>query len=165
MKFVLSENEYVEAGLLHSRPTPKIWLIALVSVALVGFALGWMSHKTIENAATMAVAVCIGYPLALLAARRWLMPRKLRALYRQHRALAAEMELEWDETGLTMVSPQGRGSEPWSHYRSMREGPNVFILRITDALYHIVPKSALGDVDGIDAFRATAKRHTVASRP
>lgn len=156
--FLLSEAEYLEACRLSARPTTKklVWsaapfvLVVAVVAPLMGLGLG----GTIAG----VVGGLLGGGLAAYAMRRYHFPRKVSAIFHQHKALREPLTFTWDETGTHFSSTLGQANTPWSHYREVREGQTVFILLLTESMYHMVPKSALGNQSDVDAFRAATHR-------
>ena len=91
-------------------------------------------------------------------------PLRARLSYRRHKALQRAYNLSWNEDGVTTTNPNVTGLTPWSDYREWLEGRNLFLLYVSDRLFHLVPKRAFPSEDAIANFREQL-RARIASRP
>lgn len=162
-RHVITEAEYVEANQLFCRrPLRKelaasVWFAA--ALIAVGFALEWSWGRIVA----MTVGGVVGGFLGAMLLRSVWVPARARRLFQQHAALRDGFTIAWDDAGLEGTSVAGHARTPWSHFRELREGDDVFILIQTDALFSIVPKSALGSAGEIDSFRRVAAQRIVES--
>ena len=130
--------------------------LAVCLAILAGVLVVAMEGDLVWIACTLVAAAAAGLGL-LLAIARWRVPVLARRIYRQQRALHAEVALTWTDEGLAVRSPTGESRMPWSHVVRWREDARVVLLYHSDALFNFVPTRVLGP-DGRADLRARAAR-------
>ena len=153
--YLLTEDEYVESVRLYSRPTPKKLLLnGLLPVALVTvFMFTQFREQGALEATLISAGAVAGMAVGLLTWQRFMIPIQARKLYRQLKSLHSPMGFTWDAEGTFLSGETGSSRTPWSHYRRVRESASMFLLYLTDNMYHAVPKRVLADSGEIDRFR------------
>ncbi len=73
--------------------------------------------------------------------------------------------LEQTERGLRFVDEHTTCDYAWSAFAKYREGPNVFLLYVSDVGFQMVPKRAMSDAALVDAFRAFVAQHVACIDP
>lgn len=99
-------------------PTTPIQILAAILIGLVvtigGFAIGYV-----------------------------VTPRRARKIYREHKAMRGEQQVEWDEEAIRMRSQVGANEMPWTIFHCWLEGPETLLLYQANNLFHAIPKRAL----------------------
>jgi hypothetical protein len=151
---VVTEQDYVDAHVLHRRP--------------VAVAVNW----------TMAVILVVGLILLLFGIRMWglmlsiggiggfigeaiqahlYIPAKVKKLYAQFKGIDTPITYRWNSSALTVQSERGGGERKWSDFLKLKENDRLFLLYSTDLLFEIVPKTWFANPAQMDEFRVSAK--------
>jgi hypothetical protein len=73
--------------------------------------------------------------------------------YRQRRGLQREVRYIVSDAGLTGENVNGRMTTPWGDYHRWKEGPQSFLLYLSNDLFHVIPKRFFGSKSDVVAFR------------
>ena len=108
------------------------YVLAIANVAkIVGGSSRWHDWITVLSAAYLPIWYFM------------LVPASAKKMYAQLKALQAPMEMIVKQDGLAVTGPNGDGLIPWNHVHKWRESKYVFLVYITDALYHVIPKRCI----------------------
>ncbi len=80
---------------------------------------------------------------------RILLPRQARRIYRQQQSLQRPYRFMVGDDGTQAVSATVTGSHPWSDYTRWIEGPDQFLLYLSDVLFVIIPKRSVPRPDDL----------------
>lgn len=151
-EFTITEDEYVRANLLFTKPARKVVLVFIAgALALLIVAAATSSELT----RAIAVGAVAGVLLGHLGSRFGIGPWATR---RQYRALAAATErvrLTCTPEGIRLSSASGHSDLDWSRIRSWRHDDEFVLVYQAPAVYHVIPKriGAVADsvVEGLNA--------------
>jgi hypothetical protein len=160
--FSVSEATYVESCRLFARRSTLRTLVGTAIPALaVLLVFVVFLHESITTALLAAGGTAVGIAFGMFAVDRSLIPWRARRLYRQHKGLHETIEFSWNPEAVSLRAASGASSTPWSHYRRCREGNSVFLLYLTDSMYHVIPKAAFQSEAELAEFRKQCSRvHT-----
>jgi hypothetical protein len=63
----------------------------------------------------------------------------------------------FDETGIVADNEFGHATVPWSDYVKWKENDHLFLLYVSDPVFHIVPKRYFGGADDVEKLRQILK--------
>jgi hypothetical protein len=86
------------------------------------------------------------------------LPGKVEKLYRQYKGLAEPMSFCWDVEVIEGENAEGYGRRKWKDFVRMREDDEVFLLYVTDQLWHVYAKRWFASSSQIDEFRKYARQ-------
>lgn len=148
-------DDYIAAHRLHYRRQFAVFCGIWSSILLIGIVMAW----TTSLKAWAPILVCVG--LGGLLGQWWDsrigLPRKVRKLYAQYREISAPSEMAWDEDSVEGRSAHGYGKRKWSDYVRFLENDEVFLLYVTDQLWHAFPKHNFSQAQ-IEEFRRLARK-------
>jgi hypothetical protein len=142
---VLMTVEDLSSGLLLTASKAR-WIMAFVA-AMMGFALSSLAHPGIQ---VLVGAVCSGLG--------WIFAPKL-FLGNARRSLANKSESErtivwrFSPDGYEITTAASYSRANWSTIHRFLEGPKSFVLYASEAMVHVIPKSALRG-DDVNVLRA-----------
>jgi len=153
----LTDHDLRSAAWLHSAPRKFFAALGLLvlSLAVWALCLAFFGSKPDPGWGKWVLLAILVY---LFAHYLVYVPFHLKREYRQYKALQKELLLSPDASGLTMTTENGKGIVPWSDVRSWKENKVLFMLYVTDRLYHLVPKRFFASAADIDDFRAMLQR-------
>ena len=73
----------------------------------------------------------------------WYMPRRAVALFRQQKAAAFPVTLDWDANAITFAAETGCHRLTWPLFRAWMDAPETLALFQSDQLFHPIPKRVL----------------------
>lgn len=152
-------DDYVAAIRLHQRPRGVraaigIMLLALACVAFV-LAAWNLLHGRMDAADAIVVAAAIYLALWFFV----LLPKRIRRLYWQQRALQQPHELDVGDDGIATRHPLGHGVLPWTNVHKWKESGDLFLVYHSDMLFNIVPKRGFESTQAVDDFREKLAAH------
>lgn len=155
------EQDYVSAQYLNQRPTTgRLIVYAALCVGLLIVASGaWSSGYKV-----VAIGVAggtFGAIVGLLVTRYVYVPWKARRVFREQKSFRREFELSWDSDALTSRDEHGQYRTPWSDFTRWRDNERIFLLNLSDALFHMVPKRAFSNAESLAEFRQILQRCVV----
>ena len=165
----LQEAEYVAANALHlksSRRRAIVFWLAMLGLALAALWL-WFFGRRIISGSNLAgllggcIGGVLGGVLATLGVRFLYVPWKARRVFRQQRSLQLPFELSWSEEGFVSRNEQGSYKTLWSDLVRWKENEQLFLLYISDAMFHILPKRAFPDAEAVSSFRELLRARIV----
>jgi hypothetical protein len=80
---------------------------------------------------------------AILASVYYRLPRQIRRVFEQQKALHDSTTVEWSDTGISFRSTRGHSNFAWQDFIKVVKGRDVVILRQSDALMNFIPVRAL----------------------
>ena len=167
-EILLSPSDLVEASKLYLRNSRSMLvLLLLVAVATGTYLVITTPSLSVESALMVGTIIGIVGVVAFLwygAVYFVLMPLRARLSYRRHKAIQRAYSLSWNELGVTTTNANATGLTPWADYRKWLEGRKLFLLYVSDRLFHLVPKRAFVNEDAIASFREQL-RARIALRP
>lgn len=109
-----------------------------------------------------AIGGVVGWAVALgviLLGNYLQLPRRVRRIYAQQKALHDGVEVTWSEAGITITSSRGGGTFNWSDFLRMHRDDHVVILLQSEALFNFIPIRALTaqQADNIEACYTKAR--------
>lgn len=153
----LEASDYVRAQYLNMRPRRTYMVLGLVVLSLFLWAIWYTFFGGGPRGMT-------GY--VLLAAAAYLIlnffvyiPWKARKTFRQQKSLQREMTLRFDDSGLAIEAENSQGRIPWSDFLKWKENDRLFLLYISDPLYHMVPKRLFKSSSEVDSVREVMRTH------
>ncbi|ODA68114.1 hypothetical protein A7A08_01284 [Methyloligella halotolerans] len=126
-------------------------IIGLLYIGLV-YVANWGNPTTPPQIAG-ALLVAIVVTLAGFAIGYVITPRRARKMYRQHKALGGEHQIEWDDDAIRMKSGIGSSELPWTIFHCWLDGPGSLLLYQANNLFHAIPKRGLSDAQFRDIIR------------
>ena len=149
LKGTLTEGDLAAAHWLHVRPRPAY---AVIGVAILAGAI-WALWFSFSSPRLQGNGWLLAGSLAAMAGFAIWMRLKVGRTYRQHRAMHREIRLEPVETGLVGETETGRGTTPWGDFLKWKEGKGLFLLYVSDEMFHIVPKRFVQSESDVSLFR------------
>lgn len=154
-RYRLSEQDYVNAGVLFARPTPGLWLLAAAGLAVLLALMLW-GQPPLRHAAAGGLAV----GLLLAALIRWgLNPWLLRRHYRQYKAIQQEQVLTLLDSGLHLANPDGHAHVGWHQILKWRCNAHYVLVYPMPRLYYVVPTAVAQQGFDLPALTAALARH------
>jgi hypothetical protein len=150
----LSVDDYISAHRLDkSRVRTIVYLVAL-AVLIVGVALA------IAGVKWAVIVICTGG--GGLLGQWWDdrvgLPNKVRKLYGQFKGISDPLTFSWDAETIEGRGADGHGRRKWRDYVRFKENDDVFLLYLTDTLWHVFPKRWFIDAGQLEEFRTYASR-------
>jgi hypothetical protein len=151
---VLNERELASGLVLTAKPAR--WSIAFIG-GVMGFVVSGLAHPGLRF---VVGAVC--------AALGWFFAPKL-FVGNAKRALANKPEAErtfywrFSPDGFEITTPASYSRANWSIIHRFLEGPTAFVLYASEAVVHVIPKSALRG-DDVNALRALLTSRIIARK-
>jgi hypothetical protein len=142
-------TDLVAAQWLHIKPRPAYAIVGIALLVCATWGI-WYSFSVPSLRGNGWLLVGSVGLIAVLAV--WTRYKAIRT-YGQIRALQRAIRLEPTEAGLLSESETGRGTTPWSDFLKWTEGNGLFLLYISDDMFHIVPKRFFSSKEDIAEFR------------
>ena len=142
-------SDLVAAQWLHVRPRPAY---ALVGIAILGTAIFATWHSFSKPNPGSNAWLLLGSVVLIGASALWTWHRTTRT-FRQRKDLQRAIRFETTDSGLITENETGRGTTPWSDFLRWKENERLFLLYLSDDMFHIVPKSFFGAKDDVPEFR------------
>lgn len=133
----LTESEVVKAMQLHGEGSRIIlWILGITGVALA--VAGTVSEYRIVLWGALICGI-IGYFSTLFIS----IPRNAKNQFKQNRALRNEISMEVSAQGINFKSASGESKLIWSDIHKWKQGNGLYLLYITNTMFHMVPARAL----------------------
>lgn len=145
----LTATDLVVAQWVDIKPRPAF---AIVGIALLATGI-WAIWYSFSVPSLRGNGWLLLGSLGLMAALAVRIRYKAIRIYRQRRAMQRSIRLEPTDTGLFSKSETGHGITPWSDFLKWKEGNGLFLLYVSDDMFHIVPKRFFNSEDDISEFR------------
>jgi hypothetical protein len=152
----LSEDEYVRANRLYSRPSRRVWVYYSAGVAALALLAILAPWEIVRFASIFAIA---GGVVGHLASRYVVAPWQTRRQYRSYPAAQEQLEAELDADGVRFRTDQADALVKWSHVIKWREDEEFVLIYQNPRLYHILPKSLARNGFDINELVAALKRN------
>lgn len=149
-RFKLSEQEFLAAAAAHYRAAMSDrtrWLIIfLIFTAVLLFQL-WRENSLGDGFLLVICLMLIAglASMTLWLVDRWLIPWRMRRLYRQTKRRDEEVEVSWDEQAIHFHSSRGESHTPLGDWHAWARTDDSLLLYENDALYYAVPAKAVGE--------------------
>lgn len=154
-RYRLSEQDYVNAGRLYARLTPRLWLVVAGGLAVLLATMLWGTPR----ARAAAVGGLAG-GLLVAALIRWVVnPWLLRRHYRQYKAIQQEQVLTLLDSGLHIASPDGEVRVGWDKILKWRCGADHVLIYPMPRLYYVVPTAVAQQGFDVQALTSALARH------
>ena len=154
----LTPEDYIQAVRLHMRPRPAIKRIGYFLLALVVFVLVTLPYFVItrregrqEGSFLLVALVVILAYLALIF--MFFHPRRIKKIFRQQKSLQSLHSYTAMDEEVFIKSPTSEEKLPWDHFTKWKEGKNLFVLYLSDVMFHIIPKRSFAAPEEIIQFR------------
>lgn len=76
---------------------------------------------------------------------RWLIPWRMRRLYRQTKGRDVEVDVSWDDQSIHFHSSRGESHTPHADWHAWARTDDSLLLYENDAVYYAVPAKAVGE--------------------
>ena len=157
LKGTLTERDLRTATWLHLAPRKAIGALGLLVLAF-GIWVLWLAFFSSKPDPGWGKWIMLAV-LAYLSAYFFIyVPFWVKRHFRQYKELQREQVLTPEESGLSAKTVNGKSMLVWSDLRSWKENKNVFMLYVTDDLYHLVPKHFFASETDIKSFREMLQR-------
>lgn len=117
--------------------------------------------------APLAALAGIAYWLALLTgifiSAYLRMPRRVRRIYAQQKALHDETTIDWSDSGIVVRSARGHGRIEWREFTAIVAGRHAILFRQSDAIFNFLPTRVLtrDQIDEILKFGSAAGQRII----
>lgn len=135
--YALSEQEVVKAMRLHGKGSRE----KLVLLALAGLLLAATVYSAGHE--ILSISGCIGGLVGYYCFLFLVIPLNAKKQFKQNRSIRNEITMLVDEHGISFKSESGESRLQWSDIHKWKFTPGIFILYITDNMFHTVPAKAL----------------------
>ena len=137
IEFTITEDEYVKANKLFTKPSKNIlFFYVFCALALIIVALA----SEISVVKFSAFSGIIGGFLGLNFVRHIYAPWGTRRQYRQYKAAKDPIAINFKDGFLHFKSASGEGTIEWGYIYKWRENSEFLLIYQSSALYHIIPK-------------------------
>jgi hypothetical protein len=150
----LSADDYIAGHRLFYRRVRKGMYIAAIVLLVIGLVVVYLDPKTWWG--PMLTMGGVGGVVGNWYEDRFRLPDKVRALYGQFKGLSEPLTVTWDSEYVEGKNAEGSGRRKWRDFVRMREDEHVFLLYVTDHLWHVYPKRWFSSPDQIADFRRFA---------
>lgn len=86
------------------------------------------------------------------------LPSKVKKLHAQYKGFAEPMAFSWDAEVIEGENSEGYGRRKWKDFVRVREDEHVFLLFVTDQLWHVYAKRWFTEPAQVDEFRKYANQ-------
>ena len=150
---MLLPDDYVRAQYLHLRPRLAFKILGVLIVFAALWAIwysmskggligpGWIDYLFFAA----IVYLCLSFFVYL--------PWKTRRTYRQQKSLQRESRMMFDEAGIVVDNELGHATVPWSDYVKWKENDHLFLLYVSDPVFHVLPKRYFSGADEVEKLR------------
>lgn len=163
VRIELRESDVVAAMWLHARPSGVPLYVMSAGLLLFLAAEAYVVWTYVQSGyapelSPWNTAPYLGGLVALAAAWALYLRWTARRSFRQSKLVRDAAELSWDDSRLTTRSESGHSAIAWSDYVKWKENDQLYLVYISDHLYHVVPKRAFGTPELEASFRANLPR-------
>jgi hypothetical protein len=154
-RYRISEQDYVNAGRLYARLTPRLWLLAAVGLAVLLALIVWGPSRVRQAAAGGLLG-----GLLVAALIRWVVsPWLLRRHYRQYKTIQQEQTVTLQDWGLHITSVNGESRLAWDRMLKWRQSPDYVLIYIMPRLFHVVPAAVAAQGFDLARLKALLAQH------
>jgi len=149
----LLPEDYVHAQYLHLRPRRTFKILGFLILIAVTWAAWYMffgGGSNVPGATKLMLPAAGIYLLFFFFAY---IPWKTRRTYRQQKSLQREFRICFGDAGLSAENEIGNATTPWSDYTKWKENEHLFLLYVSDPVYHMIPKRLFNDSDDVSQLR------------
>lgn len=141
-EFSISEDEYIKANKLYTKPSKKVYLVFL----MLGMFTVAMHLFSVPSIFVYAVGgACIGGIVGQELVRHFYASIKTRGVYRSYKAAQEPIKMELSDNGILLSAESGESILQWERLSQWREDDRFILIYQNDYLYHLIPKR-LGDI-------------------
>lgn len=155
----LLSSDYVAAQYLHLRPRLAFKILG----SLIILAMLWAIWYTISKAGLSGLELMdylfFGAIIYLLFFFIWFIPWKGRKIYRQQKSLQRESRHRFNDAGLEAENELGHATIPWTDYVKWKENDKIFLLYVSDPMFHMIPKRLFSDPRDVENLRGLLQTH------
>jgi hypothetical protein len=164
IRFVLTEQDFVEGLLITKRWTVKRWLLVAVGPTVLYLCMGLylIYYPDVADLRPMGIGLLMLIPLCWLLgflAHLYYVPSRARKLFRERKHKSTE--ISWDEGAFTLTTDNGYSRTPWPEFSKWRESENVLLLSLSRQMYLNIPKRAFNP-DELSDFIQHLRKHITA---
>ena len=154
----LTERDLRSGMWLHLTPP---WFMSILGVLVLALAFWvlWMSFFGQNPTSGWGKWGVLVFLLYLLLYFGFYVPFSARRSLNQYKALQREFSLSPSETGLKWTAENGNAIIPWTDFLRWKENDAVFLLYVSDSLYHVIPKRLFEVATDIQTFRVFLNEH------
>lgn len=136
-EFTLTQQEYVKANKLFSKPVAKDYVIfAIFFVAMAALAL--FGTKKIHQ--FIALGGIIGSIVGHVLVRHVHAPLAAKKQYQSYKAAQEPMSISISNTAISLKSQFGQANIEWSRIIKWRQNESLILIYQAPGVYHIIPK-------------------------
>ena len=135
--FTITEEEYVKANKLYTKPTKKILYFYLITVTML-LALFVLSDTMKYR--IIIICVIAGGFVGQFIARHIYAPWQTKKQYKAYKAVQEPILVNYTDTGLNFKSAIGEATIEWQRINKWRENNNLLLLYQAPNVYHVIPK-------------------------
>jgi hypothetical protein len=158
LKGKIAFEDLMAAQWLHLRPRRTMAAAGILILGLAIFATVDMFLSRRQALTDPMLWALPGILVYLVFFIFVLFPRKIRRSYSQRKDFQHEISMLVTSDGLETRTEQGHGMKPWDDFLKWKEGKNIFLLYISDHMFHMVPKRFFANHEDIDSFRDVVRR-------
>lgn len=140
--FTITENEYVKANKLFTKPTNKIlyfYMFSLVILITLFILSDSLKYKVI------IISAIAGGFLGQFIIRHIYAPWQTKKQYKSYKAAQEPIKIKYSENGIEFKAVSGEATLEWNRIIKWRENNNFLLLYQAPGVYHIIPKH-LGEI-------------------
>ncbi|MGR5150085.1 YcxB family protein [Photobacterium alginatilyticum] len=143
VEYTITENEYVKANKLYTKPTKAILIFyAIASIFLIVVAL--MSDSFIVRLSVAGGMV--GGFIGQAVVRHFYAPWVTRKQYRSYQAAQEPVTLQMQADSLHFKSKLGESTIEWKRINKWRENSEFLLIYQAPNVYHILPKRISSEI-------------------
>lgn len=149
-RFKLSEQDFVAAAIAHyhaAMSNHTRWLIIFLIFTAVLLLQLWRENSLGDGLLLIICLMLIAglASMTLWLVDRWLIPWRMRRLYRQTKGRDVEVDVSWDDQSIHFHSSRGESHTPHGDWHAWARTDDSLLLYENDAVYYAVPAKAVGE--------------------
>ena len=146
VEYTLTEDEYVKANRLFTKPTKKSFLI-YVAVTTISIIVALVSDILLIQ--LIVIGGLIGGSLGHVIVRYLYAPWVTRKQYRSYKAIQEPVSVSKQSDGIYFKSDVGEAKIEWSRINKWRENDIFVLIYQAPQVYHILPKRKGSEIAAI----------------
>ena len=146
-------EDYIAAHRLHHQRARRLFYLFSGVLLGVGVVLAFVGVKMW---APIAIWAGVSGLLGQWWEDRFGIRAKVQKLYTQFKGISEPITFGWDSEQVEGTSASGTSKRNWRDYARMNESDDVFLLYLTDQLWHVYPKRWFTTPEQLQAFRKYA---------
>ena len=155
-------EDYIAAHRLDYQRARKNSYFIFTAVLTLGIVLTFVGVKI---GSLIAIFAGIGGLLGQWWEDYFGLPKKVRKLYKQFKGISEPHTLSWDSQHIEGQCASGHGKRNWCDYVRFKESDEVFLIYVTDVLWHVYPKRWFTIPGQLEEFRRYAGTAGCCDRP